>query len=412
MSERLIQNIGKLMAESGVKRREPDGMAYYSGYGGNVYDWELYFDALCLPYYGMGDLAQNGLRWFISEIREDGFVPRIMRPEHPAVGWTVFEDEEHCKPFLFQTALALMRSGGETKWFTAEHFARLRIFLNYWLTSLDRDGSGLSEWNSGPHSGCDTQFTRIGPWRSGYCEGVDLNSILYRELLAAAELAGYLGLEDEAVRAKAEAEQKREKIQTLLWDEQAGFFYDRDIRTGKKIEVKSAAAFLTMWAGTATKEQASTLVRRHLINEAEFWTPYPIASYARTEPNYTQRYTPPPGSDPVYMLGEGHCNWCGGLWPHWNYLIVHGLANYGYHDLAAQVAAKYYAAIEADPGWHEWYDAETGHGCGMHPFIAGATVLGAIMPVELELDYDPMALGHPKDRLDINSVKRALGIAA
>jgi len=409
MSENLIKNIGKAMVESGVKVSEPGGMKYYSGYYRNVYDWELFFDALCLPYYGMGDLALNGLRWFMAEIREDGFAPRGMRAEDLPSGFSVFEDEEHCKPFLCQTTLALMRSGSDTAWFTTEHYASLRRFLNHWLTALDRDGNGLSEWNSGPHSGCDTQFTRIGPWRSCYCEGVDLNCILYRELLAAVELAGFLGLEGEAASARAQAERKRERIQALLWDEQEGFYFDRDIRTGKRIEVKSAAPFLTLWAGVATEEQAAALVSRHLINEAEFWTPYPVPSYARSEPNYTQRYIPPPGSDPLFLLGEGHCNWCGGLWPHWNYLIIHGLANYGYHDLAAQLAAKYYSVIAADPGLHEWYDAETGSGCGMHPFIAGATVLGAIIPTELRLGYDPMALGNPQDRLDIDPIRSVLG---
>src|SRR5690242_7790060 len=193
MTEGLIQSIGRMMAERGVKRREPGGWEYYSGYGANLYDWELFFDAICLSYFGRGDLALNGLHWFLSAIREDGFVPRSLRAVKPASSpWSVFEDEEHCKPFLCQTALILMRVSGETAWFTAADYARLRRYLDYWLTALDRDTSGLSEWNSGPHSGCDTQFARIGPWRSCYCEGVDLNCYLYREFLAAAELASYL----------------------------------------------------------------------------------------------------------------------------------------------------------------------------------------------------------------------------
>ena len=410
MAEDLIQSIGSMMTERGVKRHEPGGWEYYSGYGANLYDWELFFDAICLSYYSRGDLALNGLRWYLTAIGQDGFVPRSLRPiELAGSPWSIFEDEEHCKPFLCQTALALMRVNCETAWLTAEDFARLRRYLGYWLTDLDRDGNGLSEWNSGPHSGCDTQFARIGPWRSCYCEGVDLNCYLYRELLAAAELAGYLGLEDEAAHCRAQAGLKRERIQALLWDECEGFFFDRDSRTGGRIGVKSAAAFLTLWAGVADKEQAAVLVRRHLTNESEFWTPYPVASYARTEAGYTQRYTPPPGSDPVRMLKEGHANWCGGMWPHWNYLIAHGLADYGYHDVAARVAASLHAVVAADPGLHEWYDAETGRGCGMHPFYAGATALGAILPTELKLGFNPMALGNPKDQLDIASVRRVMG---
>ncbi|MHB1357432.1 MAG: MGH1-like glycoside hydrolase domain-containing protein [Anaerolineae bacterium] len=409
MAEGLIQSIGRMMAERGIMRHEPEGWEYYSGYGANLYDWELFFDAICLSYYNRGDLALNSLRWYLSVVRKDGFLPRSLRPNEPAGSpWSVFEDEEHCKPFLCQTALALMRVNGSTTWFTAEDYHRLRSYLDYWLIDLDRDSSGLSEWNSGPHSGCDTQFARIGPWRSCYCEGVDLNCYLYRELLAAAELAGYLGLEDEAARCRLQAGVKRERIRALLWDAREGFFYDRDIRTGNKINVKSAAAFLTLWAGVADQEQADLLVRRHLTNESEFWPPCPVASYARTEPDYTQRYIPVPGADPA-LLAEGHANWCGGMWPHWNYLIAHGLADYGYHDAAARVAASLYSAVAADPELHEWYDAETGKGCGMHPFYAGATALGAMLPTELKLRFNPMALGNPMDQLDIASIRLVLG---
>lgn len=409
MSVNLIHDISKVMRESAIKEREPGGLVYYSGYGGNVYDWELFFDAMALPYFGMGQYARSALQWFISEIDEKGFVQRIMRPEKLTGGWSNFEDEEHCKPFLFQTALGLMRAGDDPSWFTPEHFATLRRFLDYWLGALDRDGNGLSEWNSGPHSGCDTQFTRIGPWRSCYCEGTDINSILYRELLAAAELADWLGLGEEASKARAQAEKKRQTIHAVLWDEKDGFFYDRDIRDGKQIRVKSGAAFITLWAGVATQEQADILVRQHLTNPDEFWTEYPIASYAQSEPDYGQVYVPPAGSDPQYYLRKGHCNWCGGLWPHWNYLILHGLAKYGYTDVAKDIAARYYRAIDADPGWHEWYNAETGEGCGMHPFVAGATVLGAILPTELKLGYSPMALGSPADRLNLEAIRKELG---
>lgn len=410
MSNQLIHDIGKTMAEIGPKQRIPDGLPYYSGYGTYVFDWELFFDSLCLPVYGMGRLARNGLLWFIDSIGEDGFVPRIMRAPRPTGGWADFEDEEQCKPFLCQTALSLMRAGEGSEWFTCEHFSQLRRFLNYWLGPLDRDGNGLSEWNSGPHSGCDTQFTRMGPWRSCWCEGTDLNSILYRELLAAAQLADHLGLTEEAELARRQAAHKLERIQAVFWDQKEGFFFDRDIRGGEQIRVKSAAAFITLWAGTATPEQADMLVKQHLTNEKEFWTPYPIASYARSEPNYSQYYVPPAGSDPTYMLGPGHCNWCGGLWPHWNYLIIHGLARYGFHDLAKTISDRYCSALEADPGWHEWYDAETGKGCGMHPFIAGATVLGALLPAELRYGYDPMAIAAPAELLDVLSFQSLLGL--
>jgi len=75
-----------------------------------------------------------------------------------------------------------------------------------------------------------------------------------------------------------------------------------------------------------------------------------VPSYARSEASYTQYYEPPSGLDPLYALGPGHANWCGGMWPHWNYMIVHGLMDYGFEDEAHHVAAKLYEAVSVKEG--------------------------------------------------------------
>ena len=168
---------------------------------------------------------------------------------------------------------------GDVSWLGHEDFGRLKRFVNHWLTVWDRDGNGLSEWASAPHSGADSQLERIGPWESYFCEGVDLNCYLYRELLAAAELAQAMDLAEDAAYFGQQAERKRERIQSLLWDEQDSFYYSRDRRTGERIKVKNAETFLPLWAGVAMPEQARLLVSRHLKNPAEFWTPYPVPSY-------------------------------------------------------------------------------------------------------------------------------------
>jgi hypothetical protein len=407
----IVAAIRRMMEARGVQRHTATGLDFYTGYGSTLYDWELYFDALALAYLGCSEYSINGIRIFLAQQRSDGFIRR----NSPGTGveanpYDALEAEEHCKPFLCQTALIVARLRGDADWLGNDDFIRLTDAIEHWLSAWDLDGNGLSEWASGPHSGADTQFARIGTWRSHYCQGVDLNCYLYRECLAAARLAEWFGLVDLATQLIGHADLKRRRIQELLWDDRDGFFYDRDARTGQHIRVRSASAFIPLWAGVATQDQARILVEQHLTEPALFWTPYPVASYARTEPDYTQYYKPPPDSDPLVDLGPGHANWCGGMWPHWNNFIVHGLAAYGFAAEASQIADRFYTAVVADPLLYEWYDAESGAGHGLHPFCAGASALGAFLPAELALGVDPTLIAAVDERLDLSPIRSQLDI--
>ena len=357
------------------------------------------------------------MRVFLGSQREDGFISRRVLKQEPPANQSEdakrlfgYESNELCKPFLCQAALIVARMRGDVSWLDREEFGRLKRFVNHWLTVWDRDGNGLSEWASAPHSGADTQLERIGPWESYFCEGVDLNCYLHRELLAIAKLAQALGLAEDAAYFGQQAEKKRDRIQSLLWDEQDSFYYSRDRRTGERIKVKSAETFLPLWAGVATPEQARLLVSRHLKSPAEFWTPYPVPSYAHSEPHYTQHFRPRPDIPECEFVEVDHGNWSGSVFPHWNYLFVHGLEDYGFHDEARHIAQVYFEAMRRQPEYFEYYNAETGDGLGVHPFWAGATLLLAVLPAELELRFNPETIRGASERLDFDGIRKELGI--
>jgi glycogen debranching enzyme len=196
-----------------------------------------------------------------------------------------------------------------------------------------------------------------------------------------------------------------------LWDDTTAMFLDRDVRDGKRIAVKSAATFLPLAAGIATPQQATALVEQHLRNSAEFATPFPVPSYARSEPAYAQRYEPTDGAPPVLGIQSGHANWCGGMWPHWTIQISHGLQDYGFEQDARLLADQLFQALAAPEGFYEWYDAETGAGCGLNPFWAGATVLGAMLPAELASRFNPLEPRPVDQMLDFSTVRQVLGIS-
>lgn len=430
-AEEVVAKVIRVMQERGL-HKDPSFGEYFSGYGENLFTVEAFFDCVALFHLRDVTLGKTALKIFLSLQQDNGFIPRHWNGPHAAPAllgqvptftssgaqtlsqnpWAIYEREEHAQPFLFQIALFLSRaSGGDVTWLDDGMYFRLKKYLQQWTADWDRDSIGLCEWASAPHSMGDTQFDRAGVWRSFYCEGADLNSFLYLEFLAAEKLATAKGFRDDAAYFAVQAKLKHDLVQTLLWDERDGFFYDRDNRTGLPIRVKSVNGLYPLWVGIPNEQQARRLVDEHIMNGKEFWSSYPLSSYARTERNYTQHHVPCPQIDIYYALPAGHSNWSGGLWPHGNYLVTHGLQRYGFTKEAQTLAMKTYEVAAADPDIHEWYDAETGKPLGAHPLPAGAEVLMRFLPTELETDFNLAVIKDAHEPLDDSKLWKALDIS-
>ena len=371
---------------------DPDtGRAYFTGYSyKTLYDWDQYFEAIVQIYMGWSsDLIKNGVTIFLDHQRPSGLISR-------SVPSNEYHDPEHVKPFLSQIALLVYQNYGELDWITSDrYFSRLQRYLEYWLVEMDANRNGLSEWMSAPHTGMDNQHERAGWWLDRFSEGVDLNCYLVRECRAFAHLAALAGVASLSQEFSQKADELAGRIRQVMWDEAEGFFFDHNARAGEalmsrhagwasilnsqhseRIYVKSASAFSALWAGVATSEQARCMAFEHLLNPQEFWTPYPVAALAKSERWYTSDWLPDD-------LG---CNWRAKTWIPINYMIFHGLRNYGYTDLAGLVADRTYRLVK-ESGDCEYYDAETGRGCGLDPFW-GWSILGHFMQYEATSQLD------------------------
>ena len=344
-----------------------------TGYSyGEFYDWDLYFENLYLSYYGVSEYCFSNLKAFLDRQKPDGFVSRSL---------IMKRDRQHFKPFLAQIAVLGSRQRGDFSWLRGTYYDRLKRYLYRWY-GYDGDHNGLPVWNSADHSGMDNQDSRAGGMDAFRVEGVDLACYVLRELRAMAVIARQIGSNDEAKSFVEQAAGLARTINEVFWDEQDGFYYDRDEKTGKLIHVKSVAGFTPLWAGVASKPQAERLVKEHLFNPKEFWLTYPVATYARTEPDY-------------YQGARNECNWRGSAWIPTNYMIFHGLLQYGYREAARELASRTYRmALEVNPVTREFYDAETGAGEGLARFW-GWSSLAYAMPLEVELNYDPTDLDAP-----------------
>jgi len=394
----LVQLRQGLLAEAdlmarGVFRDADTGRTYFTGYAyQTLYDWDQYFEAIVQVYMGWPSTTiKNGVTIFLDHQQGSGLISR-------SVPSNQHHDPEHVKPFLAQIAVLVGRAYGELDWIRP-YYPKLEKYLQYWLEAMDGNGSGLSEWMSAPHTGMDNQHERAGWWLDRFSEGVDLNCYLVRELRAMALLARWMGNERAVQDYERLAEERAGRVRELLWDEESGFFFDRNARSGEvlmsqhagwaaqvngetveRIKVKAVSGFAPLWAGVATPVQAQRMVTEHLFNPNEFWTPAPVAALAKSERWYSRDFLP----------GDLGCNWRAMAWVPTNYMVYHGLRNYGYTQLASLVA-YYTHQLVRNAGNREYYDAETGEGCGLDPFW-GWSLLAHFMPYEELGRFNPVAL--------------------
>ena len=369
--ERLRKRLLALAAdirEKGV--RFHNGRLVVTGYAYHeLYDWDMYFENLFLSYLGCADFCRNNVEMFLDEQHESGFIARTMGICYP-------KPRHHFKPFLAQTALLGCRQTGDYRWLDGKYYEKLKKYIDYWFWHCDSDKNGLCFWDGSDHSGMDNQALRLGYDGVMEFEGVDLNVYLVRELRAMAQLALELGKAEDAASFSAHAERLAALIDAVFWDEETGFYYDRSERTGELNRVKCVSGLLPLWLGTIPAARAERLVREHLLNPAEFWLPYPVATWAKNEQGYYQERR------------GGECTWMGATWIPTNYMVLHGLMLHGYRAEAEALAEKTFDMVLREATTREYYNGETGVGQGMCPFW-GWSALGYVMAAEARTGYVP-----------------------
>jgi lysophospholipase L1-like esterase len=347
-----------------------------TGYAYNqFYDWDLYFENVYLSYYGISDYCFSNLKAFLDRQKPDGFVARSFGPY-------IWGSTQQFKPFLAQIALLGSHQRHDFSWLKNKYYDQICKYLDRWMRQ-DKDGNGLPVWDSADASGMDNQNRRAGVVGSFSCEGVDLACYLVREFRAMAIIAGELGNAKDEAAFTGRANALARRINEVCWDDKDGFYYDRNEKTGKLILLKSVSGFMPLWAGVATPERARRLVNGHLLNPKEFWLRFPVATYAKTEPDF---YEGQRGKE---------CNWCGPTWIPVNYMIFHGLRRYGFNEAAKELADRTFEMVlRRNAATREFYNSDNGTGNGMNPFW-GWSSLGYVMPLEFAANYDPTDLNAP-----------------
>ena len=115
-----------------------------------------------------------------------------------------------------------------------------------------------------------------------------------------------------------------------------------------------------MWSGIANKKQAERMVTENYLNTKTFNAPFGVRTLSKCEKMYQ-----------IVESGNPSC-WLGPIWGISNYMTFKGLINYGYEDLALELANKninlFGMDIEKCGEMHEYYDPETGRGVSNQGF--------------------------------------------
>ncbi|HEY6292221.1 MAG TPA: trehalase family glycosidase [Terriglobia bacterium] len=347
-----------------------------------LFDWDMYFMGVALSYDGVGKPVASSVEDFLEFVDEyanwPGYAPREIAPD---ALWAL---PEMCKPFLAQAAVRASRTMGDYQWLLRPNgdskktnYAKLGDVLLFWENTR-RAPDEFFLWYNGVESGVDNN-PAVSDTPAQVTEGVDLQCYLYREYRAMAVLAGKLGLRPDAEKYKAKADDLAARVRGKMWSEADSMFLNIDARNGRSVTVKTWTNFVPLWAGIATPAQAERMIKDHILNPSEFWCDYGLRTLAPSEPLYDPR--------------SGY--WRGPVWVISNYLVMHGLMNYGYKPEARQLAQKTVKLlvedIEKTGGMNENYNPENGAPAAGGHFLSW-NLLAEHMIDEAEKGTDPTAL--------------------
>lgn len=188
-------------------------------------------------------------------------------------------------------------------------------------------------------SGFDTSF-RFGPF-SGSTQDyapICLNALLYKYERDLAAVETILGDQPTAAHWKQIAAARKQRINSLLWDDAAGLFVDYDARNAQRSSYRYVTSYYALWSGLATPAHAKRLVANLPLFERQ-------GGLQMSTEDTGEQWDAPYG------------------WAPTNWLAVEGLARYGYTADAQRIARKFMATVqhgyERDGTIREKYNMET-----------------------------------------------------
>lgn len=342
-------------------------------------------------------VALNNILIFLLNQRRDGKLPGMISYIDEWKGLTPhFDWMQGC--FLPYPALKMYYHIGKNKGYLRALYTCLEDFDNYLWTYRDSTGSGCLEnwciWDVGEdnctlHLLHGLSLPENGLWgKSAPPEDYGnmphkspqymAYSYACRDVLSRISAILENGKENHW-RQKADC--VRQNAREQLWDEDKAAMYVRD-KNGDFVYALTQENIKCMYSGLFTQEMADKFIERHLLNEDEFLTPYPLPAIAANNPYFHVNDEISNCAEALKASGGAHDDlddnsWSGPL----NGLIyqrsIDALINYNHHYETVLIGKRFLEMLYKNKRFVQNYHPFTGEAAkGMNGY--GPTMLAAL----------------------------------
>lgn len=346
----------------------------YNNKGYVIYCWDTYFGAYQAAATGNKAIAYANVVEMTREKTKDGFVPNVRKSNGA-------KTRDRSQPPVGSFCTREIYKIFGDKWFLEMVYDDLKEWNEWW--SKKRDYNGLLCYGSNfyePVNGYPWEHTFAGQvhdWFGASMESgwdgsilyedqdfdkersilklwdVSLNGLYIQDCRALADIADILVKKQDANALRARADTYATNMMDRLWDENTGFFKNKNWETGNFPDFTAINGFLALLSGNLDEKQLESVINNHLLDSKEFKTPFIIPTVPKSNPVFDEdRY------------------WDGRVWPPVNFLVYLGLKQFNGNPMAEN--AKDYLVNNSRElllqDWHKYhfvrenYDPVTGTG--------------------------------------------------
>jgi len=344
---------------------------YGAEYTDRIYCWDNHHMCMRFALAGKPEYLKWNLDNFLYHQSRNGHVPNIvslrdgLMREIPCF---------HAMPFLAQGALMYVSQTQDMEWLE-EVFGKLIRYIEYFETSMCAP-HGLFKWTMAYMCGFDNDAATTF-FLPDTVIPVDINAWIYMEYLAASKLARLLENPKKQKEYSDKALALRKAVNDVLWMEEESSYaiynlcecrnmlhYEhKHAAEGGRFAFQSCSNLIPLYARMASREQAERMLRKYVMSEDHFLSPYGIRSLSRSSDYYNNAVlaNPPRYGGHFWMTCS---NWQGPVWSPICYFMFNALLHYGLRDEAKEVADRIVRAmasvLEKQGALSENIHAETG----------------------------------------------------
>ena len=233
------------------------------------------------------EMARGVMRSFFAHQRQDGSVPARLYADH--------RDGVGVSQSNWGDAILALDAVWPDDAFLREMYAPLSRYADWLVLARDAESSGLIDIASPAEIGerHSSRFEAVDPGGASHegfagarLKGVDVTTYAHTLAHALETIAQRAGHPPDARRWRVIRQRIESAVRERMWDAEDEMFSDVDALSGNRTRVKTAHAFYPYATELATASDLSGL-ERHLLDPAEFWTPFPVPVTSVDDPFFS-----------------------------------------------------------------------------------------------------------------------------